>query len=316
MKRLLTIAILCLVAPLLTMPAAHASDPLRLDESFGLLHLNPYMKQAETASAVDDAAGEAQEGLVFAIQNSGSQPLDLVLRRAPLNDLAVALRLQSGSRLALRLFSSDNREFAGQTGSDAGLAFFIPGGEVHSFFLPGIAADEVIYLWSPEQLAAHQAGQQTFYSTMLLLLSLLLVLAVIAAVIRRSRRATYGVTMGGGLLVMLASLWLRDILPYETMFDGLLAYRLSIIRIALGLGVFMSILAHVNLVIRLAVNRNYWTRVIIFADGALVATGGLWAAEILAPAFAGVVSAELGDIALAMTCGIVLLGAFFVPDRR
>ncbi len=305
MKRLLAFTFLWLAA----MPAAQASDPLRLDESFGLLHLNPYMKQAETAT-------NGESGMVFAIQNSGSQPLDLVLRRAPLNDLAVALGLQSGSRPPLRLFSSDNREFAGQTGNDAGLVFFIPAGEVHSFFLPNIPADEVIYLWSPEQLAAHQAGQRTFYSTMLLLLSLLLVLAIIAAVIRRSRRATYGVTMGGGLLVMLASLWLRDILPDGSSFESLLAYRLSIIRIALGLGVFMSILAHVNLVIRLAVNRNYWTRVIIFADMTLVATGSLWTAEILAPAFAGVVSAELGDIALAMTCGIVLLGAFFVPDRR
>ena len=305
MKHLLAFTFLWLAA----MPAAQASDPLRLDESFGLLHLNPYMKQADTAE-------NGEGGMVFAIQNSGSQPLDLVLRRAPLNDLAVALGLQSGSRPPLRLFSSDNREFAGQTGNDAGLVFFIPAGEVHSFFLPNIPADEVIYLWSPEQLAAHQAGQRTFYSTMLLLLSLLLVLAIIAAVIRRSRRATYGVTMGGGLLVMLASLWLRDILPDGSGFESLLAYRLSIIRIALGLGVFMSILAHVNLVIRLAVNRNYWTRVIIFADMTLVATGSLWTAEILAPAFAGVVSADLGDIALAMTCGIVLLGAFFVPDRR
>jgi hypothetical protein len=48
----------------------------------------------------------------------------------------------------------------------------------------------------------------------------------------------------------------------------------------------------------------------------LLAMGVFWTWEVLNPDFAGLISSELGDIALALTCGTVLLGAFFVPDRR
>jgi len=41
-----------------------------------------------------------------------------------------------------------------------------------------------------------------------------------------------------------------------------------------------------------------------------------WVWEILTPDFAGLLSVELGEIALAMTCLTVLLGAVFVPDRH
>ena len=33
----------------------------------------------------------------------------------------------------------------------------------------------------------------------------------------------------------------------------------------------MSVLAHLNLVVKQIINRNYWTRVIIFSDAALLA---------------------------------------------
>lgn len=307
MRRSLGIFGICLTLAVAALAPAQASDPLRLDETFRLLHLNPYVKDSKTADS---------NGVVFSIQNGGSQPLDLVLRRPPLNDLAVALGLQSGSRPALRLFSSDSREFAAPLGSDAGLAFSVPAGQVHSFFVPQVTAQTVLYLWSPEQLASHQTARQTFYGTMLLMLATMFVLAVAAAIVRRSRRAAYGVTMGGGLLVLLASLWLRDVLPDGAGFQSLMPYRLTMIQAAFGIGVVMSLVAHLNLVIRVAINRNYWTRVIIFADATLVAAAGFWTADVLTPGFAGIVGAELGDIMLVMTCAIVLLGAFFVPDRR
>ena len=289
---------------------AHASDPLRLDERFRLLHLNPFMNANGGAGAAEGA------GQVFAIQNGASRQLDFILARPPLSDLAVATGLQSGSRTPLRLFSSTDNEFAAAPGDRRGVRFHVPAGAVQSFFLLGLAPDEVVYLWALEQQSTHIGNRQTFHSTLLLLLAVLLLMGGITAFLRRSRRAVYGVTMGFGLMVLLASLWLSDILPSAPQWQEMLRYRLPLIQFGLGLGVLMSVLGHLNLVFRLAVNRNYWTRVIIFADVGLLATGGFWTAEILAPSFAGVLSSELGDIALAMTCGTVLLGTIFVPDRR
>jgi hypothetical protein len=56
--------------------------------------------------------------------------------------------------------------------------------------------------------------------------------------------------------------------------------------------------------------------VIIVSDGVLAAFAVFWVWQIYAPDFAGLISAELGEMALAMTCGTVLMGAVFVPDRR
>jgi hypothetical protein len=292
---------------LLVLPAhgpARAADALRLDETFRAVNLTPHL----TATA--------QGGQGFALRNASSKPLTLMVQRAELNDLGVALGLQSGSRPPLRLFSSDDREFSMPAGPPNGLVFTIPGGAVQSFSLANLPAVETIYLWSPESLAAHQVNRQTFHAGVLFLLAILLGLSILAAILRRSRRAAYGVTMGGGLLVLLASLWMRDVFPDTQQFLSLSTYRLDAIRAGFGLGVVMSIIGHLNLVIRLAINRNYWTRVIILADIGLLAMGVFWTWEVLNPDFAGLISSELGDIALALTCGTVLLGAFFVPDRR
>lgn len=300
MRRGLSIlaCLLCLCGP------ATALDPLRLDGNFRLLHLNPYMKQAPA------------DGQVFAIQNSSSNDLPLLLTRAPQNDLAVSLRLLPNSRPALRLFSSDEREFAAAPGTTAGLAFSVPAGKVQTFFLPGIAAGEVFYLWSPQEASAYDNSRETFHSGVILMLAVLLILSIAAAFYRRSRRAAYGGIMGGGLMVLLASLWMRDLVPDTPPFDLLLVYRLQLVQAAFGLGLLMSLIGHLNLVIRVAVNRNYWTRVIILADIGLLSMGVLWGLELNDPAFFGLLSSELGDIALALTCTTVLLGAFFVPDRQ
>ena len=84
---------------------ATASDPLRLNESFRLLELTSYMR------AVDGG------GHVFAVQNGGSEELSLILHHLPQNDLAMALGLQPTAPPLLRLFSSDDREFAGRPGA-------------------------------------------------------------------------------------------------------------------------------------------------------------------------------------------------------
>lgn len=297
-------AVFWLMGVLVPMTSAQAVDALRLAETFRVLNLTPHLR----------ASPEGGQG--FAIQNASSKPLTLVLRRAEPNDLGVALGLQSGSRMPLRLFSSDDREFSAVPGSTQGLIFTLPAGVVQSFTLPRLAAGETVYLWSPDSLAAHHLNRQTFHAGVLFLLALLLALSIFAAIFRRSRRAVYGVTMGGGLLVLLASLWMRDVLPDTQPFLSLSTYRLDAIRAAFGLGLFMSLIGHLNLVIRLAINRNYWTRVIILADIGLVAMGALWGLHMWRADFAGLISSELGDIALVLTCGTVLLGAFFVPDRR
>ena len=145
---------------------------------------------------------------------------------------------------------------------------------------------------------------------------MLLFVALGVTLMRRSRRAVYAVVMAGGLMVLLGALWMRDVLPDNEQFQFLLVNRLDAIRVALGLGALMSLIAHLNLIVRQIPNRNYWTRVIIVSDIMLGAFLVFWVWEILTPDFAGLLSVELGEIALAMTCLTVLLGAVFVPDRH
>ena len=87
------------------MRGGFASDPLRLNESFRLLELTSYMRAVEGG------------GHVFAVQNGGTEELSLILHHLPQNDLAIALNLQPTAPPLLRLFSSDDREFAGQAGA-------------------------------------------------------------------------------------------------------------------------------------------------------------------------------------------------------
>ena len=67
----------------------------------------------------------------------------------------------------------------------------------------------------------------------------------------------------------------------------LLVNRLDAIRIALAIGALTSVLAHLNLVVKQIISRNYWTRVIIFSDAALLAFAIFWIWQIYAPNFAG-----------------------------
>lgn len=291
------------LAPAAITPA-EASDPLRLREDFQVLELHPYLSDRQ-----DDRA-------IFSIQNGASTETDLLITRAAPLDLFAAFMPQGQNGAALRLFSSDDREFAAKPGLAGELAFSVPAGAVQSFYLLGVGQAPVLYLWSPEGRAAFEARRQTFHATLLLFLSIGFVLAVTVGIYRRSRRAVYAVIMGGGLMVLLASLWMRDVLPDEGMFVDWQANRLTIIGFSFAIGVAMSVLAHVNLVIKQIMHRNYWTRVIIVTDIWLVASIGLWTWQVIDPGYAGLLSAELGHIFMTLTCASVLLGAVFVPDRQ
>ncbi len=298
------LAVALLVAPGLSLAPTQASDPLRLKEEFRLLDLTPYMR------TTDDG------GKVFAVQNGGTRILSLIIERPPQNDLAVAVGLVPSNHPPLRLFSSDDREFASRPGHPERLQFDVPPNAVQSFYLPAgllAGAHGDLYLWSPAEYSAHENRRQTFRSSLMLLLSVLTVAAIATTIIRRSRRAAYAVVMGLGLTVLLGSLWMRDIVPMQ--FEYLMAERVNAIRFALAMGVFMTLLGHVNLIIRQILNRNYWTRVIIVSDMLLLASATAWAAQIYNPDFAGLLSVELAYTGLAATCATVLLGAIFVPDR-
>ena len=302
------LAAYCAIMMALSFPEpSFASDPLRLNDSFRLLELTPYMRDVESG------------GHVFAVQNGGAEELSLILHHLPQNDLAIALNLRPTAPPLLRLFSSDDREFSGHAGASERLQFTVPAGQVQSFFLPPLdAADSSpqLYLWTPDALSAYESSRQTFHSTLLLLLAILFLLAIGVAVMRRSRRAAYALVMAGGLMVLLSSLWMRDVLPGGESFEFLLVNRLDTIRIALAVGALMSVFAHLNLAVKQIINRNYWTRVIIFSDAALMAFAIFWIWQIYVPDFFGLMSVELSHIALAMTCTTALLGAVFVPDRR
>lgn len=293
------------VLPLLFLAPAQASDPLRLKDNFRLLDLTPYMQETENG------------GYVFAVQNGSSQELQLILKRLPESDLAFALGLSPTDIPPLRVFSSDDREFASIPGQSELLRFSVPANAVQSFYLPPAVfavTSSGLYLWSPTEHAAQENRRQTFRSSLMLLLAILGAAGIVASLVRRSRRAAYAVVMGLGLTVLLGSLWMRDILPVSL--DYLMANRVYVIRLALAVGVVMSLLAHINLLLPSVLNRNYWTRVIIVTDILLLASAVLWGLELLRPGFAGLLSVELAYMGLAATSASVFLGAVFVPDRQ
>lgn len=283
---------------------SQAADPLRLRDNFEVIELHPYFNITDNS------------GAIFSIQNGGSSQLDLVLTRPAPLDLAAGFVPQMRASAPLRLFSSDDREFSALPGKGDEIAFFVPAEQVQSFYLPDMDEGAVVYLWSPSGLQSYEARVQTFHAGLLVLLGSVLILAILMTIYRRSRRAAYALVMGASLMVLLASLWIRDMLPADPRFDIWKANRLLIIQASFALGVFLSVLAHVNLVIRQIIHRNYWTRVIIVTDIFLITSLGLWGWQIIDPAYAGLISAQLGHIFMALTCASVLLGAVFVPDRK
>jgi hypothetical protein len=136
------------------------------------------------------------------------------------------------------------------------------------------------------------------------------------AVFRRSSRAYYALVMGGGMLVLISSLWMRGLVTSLGFEDAVLPYRLDYARGALIFMLVMTAISQVNMLLRKTTNRNYWTRVVIIGDFCLLAAGISGLAAVWQPDFAGLISNDISEVLLAVTCECVFLGAIFVPDQR
>ena len=157
-----------------------------------------------------------------------------------------------------------------------------------------------------------QAVQLTLVSTLLLMVGV----ATFIVAYRRSRRGVHAVVMAMGLLVLLVSLRGEEMARNSGLDLDFLPNSDLTIRMALAFGLVMIALGHLNLVMRRVINRNYWTRVIIFADICLAISIGLFVTAMLSPDFAGVLSFEMPHMALGLTTACILLGVIFLPDRR
>lgn len=281
-----------------------ASDVLRLDDSFRALDLTPYMKHV---------GGNDYE---FSLQNGASQPLNFVLHQLPPPKLLSAFGVGDSYPTPLRLFSSNDHEFAAIEEQPNVLQFHVPANQVQSFLLTEAIDLQPVYLWSPSYFSSYQSRLYTVQLSLLLLLATLVFIAVIVAALRRSRRGAYAVVMAGGLIALQGSLWGDDLAQGLGTEIVWLTDNDWLVLFAFALGLAMTGIGHLNLLIRKVINRNYWTRVIIFADICLIATASTWTLAVIAPRYAGLMGAQIPDIALSLTIACILLGVIFLPDRR
>lgn len=283
-------------------PAA-ALDAVRVGDDLRVMRLAPYVQSTPEGS------------LAFAIQNASDEPiyLDLERLRPPLMGFALGLfREQEG----LRLFVSDDSEFTARPGYPDQIAFFVRAKSVQTFVLVNKVDAAGLYLWNPNARQAFENRRRTMQAVILASLLALGVGGLSIAVFRRSSRAYYALFMGGGILVLISSLWMRGLVTSLGFEDAVLPYRLDYARGALIFMLVMTAISQVNMLLRHTINRNYWTRVVIIGDFCLLSAGisGLAAAWQLD--FAGLISNDVSEVLLAVTCACVFLGAIFVPDQR
>lgn len=283
---------------------SQASDVLRLEDNFRTLDLTPFVKTIN------------QNDYEFSIQNATNQSVDLLLHRLAPPKLTTAFGLSAPSETPLRLFSSDDNEFAAAPGQPNLVRLNVPANQVQTFLLADAVGWQPVYLWSPNYYASYQSRLYTVQLSLLSLLSGLLLVAIIVAVLRRSRRAAYAVVMAMGLITLQGSLWGDDLVQGLGTEITWLTGNDLLIPFAFVLGLIMTGIGHLNLLFRRVINRNYWTRVIILADICLIATASLWSLAYASPNFAGVLGAEMPHIALSLTIACILLGVIFLPDRR
>jgi hypothetical protein len=288
----------------LLMVPAHASDAVRLQENFEAIGLTPYVQQ----TAADDYQ--------FSLQNGSSQEINLVLSRARPSTLLRIFARDTQEKPALRLFTSDDTEFVAQADEPLLVRFQIPAGALQTFLLTDLDGMPQVYLWAAGQYMAYETRLHTMQLTLISLLLLLLALASFMAIYRRSRRGGYAVVMAAGLLALLIGLRADDVAKGSGVDLGFLADNSLVLQLALVFSIIMTFIGHLNLVLRKVVNRNYWTRVIIFADLCLLVSIGLFIAAFVEPGFAGVISNELAHFGLSLTTACMLLGVVFLPDRR
>ena len=296
--RMVLVFLLCAVlAPALALDAVRVGDDLRV------MRLAPYVQSTPEGH------------LAFAIQNANDEPiyLDLERLRPPLMGFALGLfREQEG----LRLFVSDDSEFTARPGYPDRIGFFIRAKSVQTFVLVNKVDAAGLYLWNPNARQAFEDRRRTMQAVILAVLLALGAGGLSLAVLRRSSRAYYALVMGGGMLVLISSLWMRGLVTSLGFEDAVLPYRLDYARGALIFMLVMTAISQVNMLLRKTTNRNYWTRVVIIGDFCLLAAGISGLAAVWQPDFAGLISNDISEVLLAVTCACVFLGAIFVPDQR
>ena len=295
---------LCLVFLLWAgLTPASALDAMSISDDLRVMRLAPYVQSTPEGH------------LAFAIQNAGDDPisLDLERLRPPLMGFALGLfREQAG----LRLFVSDDSEFTAQPGHPDRISFYIRAKAVQTFILVDNPDATGLYLWNPNARQAFEDRRQTMQAVILAVLLALGAGGLSIAVFRRSSRAYYALVMGGGMLVLISSLWMRGLVASLGLEDAVLPYRLDYARGALIFMLVMTAISQVNMLLRKTTNRNYWTRVVIFGDFCLLAAGMSGLAAVWKPDFAGLISNDISEVLLAVTCACVFLGAIFVPGQR
>ena len=296
------LSVFCLIVLMGT--PAHATDAVRLQENFEAIGLTPYVQQT--------AANDYQ----FSLQNGSSQEINLVLSLARSSALLRIFSRDTEAKPALRLFTSDDTEFVAQSDEPLLVRFQIPAGALQTFLLTDLDGMPQVYLWAAGQYMAYETRLHTMQLTLISLLLLLLAIASFIAIYRRSRRGGYAVVMATGVLALLIGLRADDVAKGSGVDLGFLADNGLIMQLVLVFSIIMTFVGHLNLVLRKVVNRNYWTRVIIFADICLFASVALYIAPFVQPGFAGVISNELAHFGLALTIACMLLGVVFLPDRQ
>jgi hypothetical protein len=282
---------------------ASALDAVRVGDDLRVMRLAPYVQSTPEGH------------LAFAIQNASDKPiyLDLERLRPPLMGFALGLfREQEG----LRLFVSDDSEFTARPGYPDRIGFFIRAKSVQTFVLVNKVNPVRLYLWDPNARQAFEDRRRTMQVVMLAVLLALGAGGLSVAIFRRSSRAYYALVMGGGMLVLISSLWMRGLVTSLGFEDAVLPYRLDNARGALIVMLVMTAISQVNMLLRKTANRNYWTRVVIIGDFCLLTAGMSGLAAVWRPGFAGLISNDISEVMLAVTCAGVFLGAIFVPDQR
>ena len=282
---------------------ASALDAVRVGDDLRVMRLAPYVQSTPEGH------------LAFAIQNASDEPiyLDLERLRPPLMGFALGLfREQEG----LRLFVSDDSEFTARPGYPDRIGFFIRAKSVQTFVLVNKMDAAGIYLWNPNARQAFEDRRRTMQAVILAVLLALGAGGLSVAVFRRSSRAYYALVMGGGMLVLISSLWMRGLVTSLGFEDAVLPYRLDYARGALIFMLVMTAISQVNMLLRKTTNRNYWTRVVIIGDFCLLAAGISGLAAVWQPDFAGLISNDISEVLLAVTCACVFLGAIFVIGQR
>ena len=294
---------LLLFAGWLGLQSAAALDAVQVGDNLRTMALAPYVQ------STDDGH------VAFAIQNASDAPiyLDLQRLRPPLMAFALGLfQEQEG----LRLFVSDDSEFAPRPGYPDRLSFFIQAKSVQTFILVNDVDVSRLYLWSPGVRLAFEDRRRTMQIVIMAVLVGLGAAGLAVAIFRRSSRAYYALVMGASMLVLIASLWMRGVITSLGFDDMVLPYRLDYARGAFILMLVMTAVSQGNMLLRRTVNRNYWTRVVIVGDFCLLAAGISAVAVILQPNFAGLISNDISEVLLAVTCACLFLGAIFVPDQH